>query len=193
MFIVNFFKGAFEWLGFFQKSANIVFLGLDNAGKTTLLYMLQSDRFTQTDSTMHPHQAEVTIGNIRFNSYDLGGHLAARKTWAEYCGTLDGIIFMVDAAEHGRLEESKKELDKLLDMPELSTVPFVIFGNKIDKKESLKEEELREVLELPFHQTFGKDAAQKVPGARPIELFMCSVVKRVGYQDGFTWLSQFIK
>ena len=46
MFIVNFFKSAFEWFGFFQKSANIVFLGLDNAGKTTLLYMLQSDRFT---------------------------------------------------------------------------------------------------------------------------------------------------
>jgi GTP-binding protein SAR1 len=46
MFIVNFFKSAFEWTGFFQKSANIVFLGLDNAGKTTLLYMLQNDRFT---------------------------------------------------------------------------------------------------------------------------------------------------
>jgi GTP-binding protein SAR1 len=39
-FIVNFFKAAFSWLGFFQKNANIVFLGLDNAGKTTLLYML---------------------------------------------------------------------------------------------------------------------------------------------------------
>jgi len=117
----------------------------------------------------------------------------ARKTWAEYCGTLDGIIFMVDAAEHDRLEESKRELDKLLEMPELSNVPFVIFGNKIDKKESLKEEELREVLGQPFHQTFGKEASQKNPGARPIELFMCSVVKRVGYQDGFTWLSQFIK
>ena len=42
MFIVNFFKGALEWLGFFQKSGNIVFLGLDNAGKTTILGMLQN-------------------------------------------------------------------------------------------------------------------------------------------------------
>jgi GTP-binding protein SAR1 len=40
MFIYNFFKATFEWMGFFQKSANIIFLGLDNAGKTTLLYML---------------------------------------------------------------------------------------------------------------------------------------------------------
>ena len=116
MFIINFFKGAFEWLGFFQKNANIIFLGLDNAGKTTLLYMLQSDKFIQTDSTFHPHQAEVTIGNIRFNTYDLGGHLQARKTWREYAGTVDGIIFMIDAADQNRVTESKKELDSLLEM-----------------------------------------------------------------------------
>ena len=151
MFIVNFFKGAMEWLGFFQKSANIVFLGLDNAGKTTMLYMLQQDRLTQTDSTLHPHQAEVTIGNIRFNSYDLGGHDAARRTWTDYCGTLDGVIYLIDAADSSRLQESKTELDKLLQMPELANVPFVIFGNKIDKREALKEEEIREIMGLPFH------------------------------------------
>ena len=100
---------------------------------------------------------------------------------------------MIDAAEHGRLEESKAELEKLLQMPELSTVPFVIFGNKVDKKEALGEEQLREVMGLPFHQTYGKDASSSNPGARPIELFMCSVVKRAGYQDGFTWLGQFIR
>jgi len=107
MFIVNFFKYVLEWSNFFQKNANIVFLGLDNAGKSTLLYMLQNDRFTQTDSTMHPHQAEVLIGNIRFNSYDLGGHQAARKTWENYIESVDGIIFMVDAADRERLPEVK--------------------------------------------------------------------------------------
>ena len=44
-------------------------------------------------------------------------------------------------------------------MPELSNVPFVVFGNKIDKKESLKEEELRGVLNLPYHTTWGKEAS----------------------------------
>ncbi len=70
-------------------------------------------------------------------------------------------------------------------MPELANVPFVIFGNKIDKKDSLKEEELREILGLGYHSTYGKDASTKNPGARPIEIFMCSVMKRVGYADGF--------
>lgn len=151
MFIVNFFKGAFEWLGFYQKSANIIFLGLDNAGKTTLLYMLQSDRFTQTDSTVHPHQAEVTIGNIRFNSYDLGGHAQARKTWEEYCGTVDGVIFMIDAAAEERMEDVRAELNKLLENPSLQEVPFVVFGNKIDKPGAMKEDELREAIGLQHH------------------------------------------
>lgn len=64
---------------------------------------------------------------------------------------------MVDAADRERLHETKKELDSLLEMSELQNVPFVVFGNKIDKKESLKEEELREFLGLHFHQTYGKD------------------------------------
>ena len=112
----------------------------------------------------------MTIGNIRFNSYDLGGHLQARKTWSEYCGTLDGLIYMVDTSDHARLQESKAELHKLLNMPELAETPIVIFGTKIDKKEAIREEELREVLELPYHVTYGK-TKQGNPGARPIEIF----------------------
>ena len=193
MFVANFFKGIFEWMGFFQKSANIVFLGLDNAGKTTMLYMLQSDRFTQTDSTVHPHSTEVTIGNIKFNSYDLGGHIAARKTWRDYCGKLDGIIFMVDASDVDRLDEAKNELDSLLEMSELQQTPFVIFGNKVDKRDALPEDPLRERLGLGYHQTYGKDSSNKNAGARPVEIFMCSVLKRAGYGDGFQWLSSFIK
>ena len=159
-----------------------------------MLYMLQSDKFTQTDSTVHPHQAEVTIGSIKFNSYDLGGHMQARKTWREYAGTVDGIIFMVDAADQNRLGEAKAELDSLLQMPELQNLPVVVFGNKVDKKEALKEEEFREIMGLPFHLTKGKDPNQLNPGARcNIEVFMCSVKARAGYGDGFTWLSSFLK
>ena len=40
MFVYNVLKSLFSWTGFFNKEANIVFLGLDNSGKTTLLYML---------------------------------------------------------------------------------------------------------------------------------------------------------
>ena len=58
---------------------------------------------------------------------------------------------MVDAADRDRIGEAGKELASLLEMAELQQVPFVVFGNKVDKKESLKEEELREALGLHFH------------------------------------------
>ena len=116
----------------------------------------------------------------------------ARKTWTDYAGTVDGIIFMVDVAATERMNEVKAELDQLMSMPELQNIPFVVFGNKIDLPGALNEEQLRETLGLEFHKTAGK-GAQKNPGTRPVEVFMCSVMKRVGYSDGFAWLSSYIK
>ena len=99
----------------------------------------------------------MVIGNIRFNSYDLGGHEQARKTWREYAGSVDGIVFMIDAADINRLVEAKIELENLLSMHELAEVPVLVFGNKFDRKEALKEEEFRDVMGLPHHLTKGKD------------------------------------
>ena len=72
MFLVKWFKGVLGALGLYQKSGDLVFLGLDNAGKTTLLHVLKEDTYTQTDSTIQPHSEELTIGNVRFNTFDLG-------------------------------------------------------------------------------------------------------------------------
>ena len=100
---------------------------------------------------------------------------------------------MVDAADINRLPEAKAELDGLLQMKELENTPVVVFGNKVDRKEALKEEEFREVMDLPFHLTKGKDPNNHNPSAKGnIEVFMCSVKGRAGYSDGFTWLSGFL-
>ena len=135
--------------------------------------------------------AEVVIGNIKFNSYDLGGHIQARKTWREYSGSVDGIIFMVDAADIDRISEARDELQQLMAMPEHEEKPIVVFGNKVDKLRALGESQFREQMFLPYHLTYGKQE-HTILGRRPIEVFMCSVKARVGYQDGFEWLTKFI-
>lgn len=146
MWIFNWFKSTLESLGLVNKKAKIVFLGLDDAGKTTLLLRLKEDVMKQMDPTQQPYSEELSMGKITFKAWDLGGHEAARKTWRNYVSDVDGIIYLVDSANNRRFEESRIELEGILEMPELEKVPIVILGNKIDKAGAVPENELREAL-----------------------------------------------
>ena len=192
MFVFNFFKDVLGYLGLFKKNGKILFLGLDNAGKTTLLARLKNDRMVQMDPTKHVNAEELVIGNVRFKAFDLGGHKAARKAWKNYFPTVDGIIYMVDAAAPDRFEESRTELQNILATPELSKVPVVVLGNKIDIEDAASEEELRLAHGLANKTNFGVEKMSEIDG-RQIEVFMCSVAKKTGYAEGFRWLSQFLK
>jgi GTP-binding protein SAR1 len=179
----------FHLLGLYNPKASVLFLGLDNAGKTTLLHVLSQQTLSVHEPTRHPQHGEVMIGQVKCSTHDLGGHAAARRLWKNYCTSVDGIVFVVDASDAKRMPEVKEELATLLTMEGLETTPVLVLGNKSDHKEAVSEEILKDVLGL---DTTGK-TIQVGKDVQPIELFMCSVVKKEGYVEGFKWFVQYLK
>ncbi|RVD91159.1 GTP-binding sar1 [Tubulinosema ratisbonensis] len=112
---------------------NILFLGIDNAGKTTLLNKLKNDTTGTFIPTNHSNKAEIEIGNMTASIIDLGGHEAARMIWRDYFFSCDGIIFIVDVVDTDRFKIVKEafQIVKTIDTEKLP--PVVVFFNKIDK------------------------------------------------------------
>ena len=168
------------YLGLYNKKANIVFLGLDNSGKSALLHVLKTDRVTQTRPTIHPHSEELKMGNLVLNTYDLGGHETARKIWKDYFPAVNAILFLVDSVDVNRFPEAYKELNDILETPELVNIPIAILGNKIDMAGAVSLEELKAALH--YDELMAKEN-------RPMEVFMTSVTKKIGYSNALEWIS----
>jgi len=176
-----------------KKSGKLVFLGLDNAGKTTLLHKFKDDRIIQHVKTPDPTSEELTLGGNRFATFDLGSHVEeARCVWKTYFPALDAIVFIVDAADRERMNESREELISLAQDEQVATAPILVLGNKIDKPNALSEEQLKYYLGIQNICTGKGQVSRSDLSTRPMEVFMCSVLRRQGYGEGFRWLSQYL-
>ena len=174
------FNSVLGYLGLYNKKASIVFLGLDNAGKSALLHVLKTDRVTQTRPTIHPHSEELKMGNLVLNTFDLGGHEQARYIWRDYFPAIDAILFLVDSVDTKRFNEAYIELTKILESAELVNIPIAILGNKIDMAGAVSIDELKAALN--YDELYAK-------ANRPMEVFMTSVTKKIGYSEALQWIS----
>lgn len=163
---------------FGTRKAQILILGLDAGGKTTILYRLKTGVGAITVPTIGFNAEEIKYGNLSFVAFDIGGQDRIRKMWPHYFPKTDGVVFVVDSADRNRINLAKKELDLLHAHPMLNNIPFLIFANKQDISTAMKQEELCRALNMFTY----KDRVWKVQPSIGTD--------GTGVQEGFTWLSK---
>ncbi|XP_075702156.1 uncharacterized protein LOC142666110 [Rhinoderma darwinii] len=136
-------------LNFAGTKARILLLGLDAAGKTTLLYKLKLNETVTTIPTIGFNVETVEpIRNVTFTVWDVGGQTKIRALWKHYFMNTDGLVFVVDSADPERFQEAREELIAIMENNEMREVPFVVMANKQDLPGARKPMELAESLGL---------------------------------------------
>lgn len=128
----------------------IAILGLQNAGKSSYVYAIQTGAPFDEDSipTVGFNMRIVKKGKVSIKVWDMGGQKQFRGMWERYCRDVDTIVFVVDSADEKAVGVAAEELHKLLEYPILDGIPLLVLLNKNDRPESLPVEMLVRELRL---------------------------------------------
>lgn len=146
-------SSLFDVLPITQGTLHIAMLGLDFAGKTTVLYRLKYDQYLNAVPTIgfNCEKIKGTCGKakgVTFSIWDVGGQEKLRPLWKSYTRCTDGIIFVLDSVEIERIEEAKIELMKVAKSPDNVGVPILVLANKQDMINAREPKELEKLLGL---------------------------------------------
>ncbi|GAA6217131.1 ADP-ribosylation factor-like protein 3 isoform X1 [Lates japonicus] len=159
-----------------EQEVRLLLLGLDNAGKTTLLKQLAAEDISHITPTQGFNIKSVQSSGFKLNVWDIGGQRKIRPYWRNYFENTDVLIYVIDSSDKKRLEETSLELAELLEEEKLAAVPLLIFANKQDLMTATPASELAECLNL--HTI--RDCMWQVQA--------CSALTAEGVQDGMTWV-----
>mmetsp|Transcript_8815 Transcript_8815/g.12916 ORF Transcript_8815/g.12916 Transcript_8815/m.12916 type:complete len:183 (+) Transcript_8815:14-562(+) len=138
---------------FSKKEMRILMVGLDAAGKTTILYKLKLGEIVTTIPTIGFNVETVDYKNISFTVWDVGGQDKIRPLWRHYFANTQGLIFVVDSNDRDRAAEARDELHRMLNEDELRDAIVLVFANKQDLPNAMNAADLTEKLGL---QTLGR-------------------------------------
>lgn len=161
----------------------MIFLGIDNAGKTTMLEQLKLAfggkglPLDKIPPTIGLNIGRIQIDNVAAVFWDVGGHISLRSIWHNYFAEVEGVIFVVDSSDTGRMDEAKKTLEGILGHEALDGVPVLCMANKQDLMGAM------DVKELSRHF----DLEQNL-GNRPFHIHPCSALRAQGLEEGVRWL-----
>ncbi|RUS74278.1 hypothetical protein EGW08_017953 [Elysia chlorotica] len=117
---------------FGKQNIRILMVGLDAAGKTTILYKLKLGEIVTTIPTIGFNVESVEYKNISFTVWDVGGQDKIRPLWRHYFTNTQGLIFVVDSNDRERISEARAELQKMLQEDDLRDALLLVFANKQD-------------------------------------------------------------
>ncbi|CAL6081444.1 ADP-ribosylation_factor [Hexamita inflata] len=156
-----------------KKEIRILMVGLDAAGKTSILFKL-----SRSQAIVIPTIGYITeiieYKNIKFNIWDVGGKSIF---WTQYYQNIDAIIFVVDSTDTCRIQDARNELQKLMNEDQLKDTTLLVFANKQDLPQAMLLPDIIEKLELNgFHN-------------RNWHAQACCANTGEGLQRGLQWLS----
>jgi len=150
----SFFASALDKLKGKQEK-RILMVGLDAAGKTTILYKLRLGEVVSTIPTIGFNVETVQYKNINFTVWDVGGQEKIRPLWRYYYSNVDGIIFVVDSNDVDRMDDgkgyddnAKEELHRMLAEDELRNAAVLVMANKQDMSHALSVRDIADKLSL---------------------------------------------
>ena len=153
--------------------------GLDDSGKTTILYLLKLDEKVATLPTIGFNVEVIDKDSWpkSLSIWDVGGQEKIRTLWIHYFSNTNGIIWVYDISNNQRIEESQKELKKILDNPQIDkNIPLLIFANKSDLNDNgNKPENFLNGLEDYLNM-------------RPYFVKECNANDLESYKEGIDWL-----
>ena len=163
---------------FAGPEVKVVTVGLDNAGKTTIVYRLLLGQTVATTPTVGSNVEEIARGNLRFVVWDLGGQKLLRDNWLTYYANTNAVIFVVDSTDRERLAAAAEEFHKMLQADHLRDAIVLVFANKQDVKGALNPAEISEA--------FGLHTLKD----REWHIEPCCGLTGAGLDEGLDWIAQ---
>jgi ADP-ribosylation factor-like protein 6 len=167
-----------------KKDAQILLVGLDNSGKSTIINCLKPAdlKLSNIQATVGFNTEKLVSKSMNLTIYDMSGNNRYRNLWEHYYREVDAIIFVIDVSDKMRVVVAKEEIDLMLNNAELKArnIPILVFANKIDVKNGATVGEIKCELEL--------DRVRN----KKCEIYGSNALSGEGIDKGFEWLVQMI-
>ncbi|PVU88777.1 hypothetical protein BB561_005703 [Smittium simulii] len=159
-----------------EKEMRILFLGLDNAGKTTVVNRILGKPIQEISPTLGFTIDSLQVNGFTVNAWDVGGQKSIRPYWKNYFEKTEGIVWVVDSADKGRLGICAEELAAVLTEQRLVGSSLLILANKQDIDQALSIECISEALDI-----------ENING-HSWKIQPCSAVTGDGVLEGLDWI-----